>query len=102
MRLRLPGSVAGAAAQSLIDSIRLHDFARIHFAIRIPNRFELAECLYDLGPEHLVQKLRLRLAVAMFAGERSAVTNDQIGRVLHERTPLGDSRRGREVPIDAA
>ena len=88
------GSASGSAgrrfASSGSGSTTLPGFMRLR---RIPDRLELAERGHQLRPEHARQQLGSRLAVAVLAGERTAVTDDQVGRLLDERAegaqPLG-------------
>src|SRR3546814_7136581 len=54
--------------------------------LRIPDRLELAERLHQFRAIHLRQQARAHLTVAMLAGQRAAVTEDQIGGLVHERS----------------
>src|SRR5205814_2288356 len=58
-------TVIGAEAEIGGDRVRIDDFARVHHAVRIPDRLELAERLDELGAVHLDEQLGFRLTVAM-------------------------------------
>ena len=64
--------------------------AGVHPAARVPDRLELAEGVDQLGRVHPRQQLGPRLAVAVLAGQRSAVRDDQVGRVLDEPAEVGE------------
>ena len=49
------------------DPIGVDDLARVHLPVGIPDGLELAERVDQLGPEHLREQLRARLAVAVLA-----------------------------------
>ncbi len=49
------------------DRVGIDDLPWIHFPVGVPNGFELAERLADLRPEHLRQKLRFGLPVAVLS-----------------------------------
>ena len=93
--------VRRAEPEILIDPVRTHDLAGIHLSVRIPDGLELAERLDELGPEHLREKLRARLAVAMLAREGAAVGQHEVGRLVHERLVRFYSRCCLEIEIDA-
>src|SRR3546814_1112277 len=50
---------------------------------------------------HLRQQARAHLTVAMLAGQRAAVTEDQIGGLVHEAAPLADAVRRADIEVDA-
>src|SRR5205823_15048388 len=89
-------------AEILIERVGVDDLSRIHLPVRIPDRLELAERLNDLRAEHPRQQLPARLTVAMFAGERAAVSMYQIGGVLHERSECRHAFSRVEIEADAA
>ena len=68
---------------------------------RIPERLELAERLHQLLAEHLRQQRGARLAVAVLAGERAAVSDDDVGGAVDEFAELQDARLGLQVEVDA-
>src|SRR5947209_1721226 len=47
--LWIPRTIVRSQTKVLIDAIRIDDFPRIHHAIRIPYRFELAERFDQFG-----------------------------------------------------
>src|SRR5690242_8490535 len=102
MRLRFWCSVAGPEPEIFVNAIWIHDLPRVHFPIRVPDGLELAKCFHQLGPKHLVKKLGARLAVAMFAGKRTAVPHDQIGCLFHERPKFLNASRRFEIESHTA
>src|SRR5206468_7226230 len=72
----------------------------IHLSVGIPDALEPAECIHELRAEHLREKLRPRLTVAVFARQRAAVRNDERGGVLDERLVFLDAGGGLEIEID--
>src|SRR4051794_33217043 len=56
VRWRLPWLVSRPQAQVLIGMVWVNHLPGIHLPIRIPDGFELAECLDQFGTKHLVQK----------------------------------------------
>ena len=101
MRLGLPGIVARAEAQIFVETIRLDELARIHLPIGIPKRLELAESLHEFRPEHLRKKFGAGLAVSMFAGERAAVADDEVGGLFHELAEFAHALCGFEIVVHA-
>src|SRR5205823_13748719 len=89
-----------AEPQVLIDPVRRDDLPGIHLAAGIPDRLELPERVDELGSVHLRKELRLRLAVAVLAGERAAVRDDERRRLVHERFVFLDALRRLEIEID--
>jgi hypothetical protein len=63
--------IFGAKPQVLVDTIGVHELARIHLASGIPDRLELGEGLHQFRTEHSRQELGTRLAVAVLARERA-------------------------------
>ena len=96
MRFRLPGSVVGAEAQIFIELVRrlsgqTNQFAGIHFPVRVPCGFKFAESLHQFRTEHFRQQFGAGLSVAVFAGERPAVTDHKVGGFFYELSEFGDS-----------
>src|SRR5581483_8197311 len=83
--------VVSAKAQIFVQPVRFNHFARIHLPIRVPNRFELAECLDQFWSEHFGEKLCARLPVAMLARERTSITDDEVCCLFHELAELRDA-----------
>ena len=90
-RFRIPRMIIRSEPQILILMKRVHDFARIHFILRVPDFFELAKRLDQFFAEHDRQQIRLRLSVAVFAGNRTAQTHDQFRRLAHKFFVMLDS-----------
>src|SRR5205814_5319805 len=84
MRSKLWRIIIFAVTQILIAPKRLHHLARIHFPIRVPDLFELRECLHQFVPEHFRKQLSARLTVTMLARKRAAVPDHEIGRLVGE------------------
>src|SRR6185312_2071418 len=89
-------------AQVLVRTVRIHDLAGVHLPVRIPDPLELPESFYELGPEHLPEQARTRLAITMFTRQRPAVRDHQVGRLLQELHEVKDVAASREIEIDAA
>ena len=92
--------VVGAEPEVLGRQIGVDDLARVHLAVRIPDRLELAERAHDLVAEHLRQQRAARLAVAVLARQRPAVGDDEVGGAIDELAVLADALLGFEIPID--
>src|SRR5438876_3776149 len=58
MRLDLGWVVLGPDAQVFVQAIRMHNFARIHLVVGVPDGLELAEGLYKFGAVHLGEQFR--------------------------------------------
>ena len=100
MRRGFLGRKVRPEAKILGDRIRIDDLARIHLSFRVPDALEFAKRLADLCSEHLRQELGFRLSVAVLARERSAVFDDQRGRVVHERAIVRDTFGGQQIERD--
>src|ERR1700732_1160277 len=98
---RFPRFVVGAQTQVLIQLIRLNYLARIHFPIWIPQGFELTESLDQFRAKHFRQQFGTRLPVAVFAGERAAITDDQISGFFYKLAVVGDAGFGLQIEIDS-
>src|SRR5579885_129531 len=83
--------IGGADAQIGRDREGIDDFAGVHAARRIPDRLELAEGLDKLGAIHLLEERTARLAVAMLAGKRAAVADDEIRALVEKALPIGEA-----------
>src|SRR5690606_4940005 len=101
-RLRPWRLVVRAESKVRVQGPRVHDLARVHLPVRVPDRLELAEGLDQIGSEHLREQLAARLAVAVLAGERAAVADDDVGRALDELAVALDAAAAHEVEVDAA
>ena len=74
----------------------------IHPVVGVPDRLELPKRLYDLVPVHLREQLRARLAVAVLAGERAAVGDDEVCGLVEKAPPLPHAASRAQVEVDAA
>ena len=99
MRFGLPRIVARAQAKIFVQPIRIDQLARIHLPIGIPERLELAESLHELGSKHLRQEFTARLPISVLARDRAAITDHQIGSLLHEKAEFADAFRRFEIVI---
>ena len=68
----------------IVDADGIDELAGVHAVVRVPEDLELAEGLHELGAEHLGQQRGAGLAVAMFAGERAAEAEHDIGGAVDE------------------
>jgi len=93
--------VVGAEPEVLRRQVGVDDLVRVQFAIRVPDRLELAERAHELGSEHFGQKRATRLTVAVLPRQRAAVRDDQIRGATHELTVLAYASFGFEIEIDA-
>src|SRR5579863_552800 len=77
----------GTEAQVLagiVNADGVDELAGVHAVVGVPECFELAEGLHELGAEHLGEQRCAGLAVAVLAGERSAEAEDEIGGAVEE------------------
>src|SRR5438067_499268 len=95
-------TVIGAEAEIGGDRIGIDDLARVHPAVRVPDRLKLAERRDQLRTVHLDEQFGLRLAVAMLAGDRAAKAHDEIGRLAEKTPPFRDALFGAQTEIPAA
>src|SRR5581483_3050081 len=102
MRLRLPRVVVSSQPQIFIQLIRFDQLSRIHLPFGIPERLELAEGLHEFRAKHFWQQLGTLLAVTMFTGERTAVSNNQIGSFSHELAVFADTIAGLQVEANSS
>ncbi len=84
VRLGLPRRVVRAEAKVLVELVGLDHFAGIHLPVGIPRDLEFAEGLHQFGAEHFRKKFGAGLSVAVLAGERSAVADDEVGGFFDE------------------
>src|ERR1043165_9489030 len=82
--LQFRRAIIDSIAEVLIGAISVDDFPGIHLPIGVPDRFELAKRLHQLGSEHLGKQFATRLAVAVLARERTAVADHEIRRRMNE------------------
>ncbi len=108
MRLRFGVRVTrrcGQAVEKILDGVvdahRIHQLAGIHAVLRVPQRLELAEGLHQLRTKHLGQESGARLSVTVFAAERPAKAEHQVGGSLDELTVFAQPLFATEVKVDA-
>jgi len=101
MRLRLPGIIASAEAEILVEPIGIDQLARIHLPIGIPKRLELAEGLHQFGPNILGKQFAAGLAISMFAGNRAAIAHDEVGGFFHKFAELPNAFGRFEIVVHA-
>src|SRR5437868_6718087 len=102
MGFGFPRPVCSPQAQVLVHTVGVDNLARIHLPLRVPNRFELAECIDEFRAEHLMEELASRLSVAVLAAQTAAVPYAKVGSLFHEGAPLLDTSFGFNVEIDTA
>src|SRR6266568_32482 len=100
MRLEFRQRIIRPLAQILVYPIGLYDLARLHLPFRIPNRFEFAKCLQDFLAVHMSQQLTASLAITMFAGERPAITDDEVCGLLQKLPEALNSGGGFKIEGD--
>src|ERR1043166_1480381 len=83
-RRRLRITIRRAEAKILVEPIGIDDLAGIHAAARVPDALEFSKRVDDRLAEHSWQELGARLAVAMLAGQRAAVTDHEIRGIRSE------------------
>jgi hypothetical protein len=93
--------VAGAEAQVLVQPVGVDQLARVHPALRVPDRLELGEGGHQLGAEHPGQQLGPGLAVAVLARQRPAVAHHQVGGLLDVGPEAGHALLGLQVEVVA-
>ncbi len=91
-----------ATAQVVGGVVRVDHLARVHHAVGVPDRLELAERPDQLLAVHRGEQRAPGLPVAVLAGERAAVPGDEPGRAVEELAPLGHPVRGAEAEVDPA
>ena len=91
--LRLVARAQTKVVHRLIDGDRIDELSRIHAVLRIPQGLELAECLHQIGAKHLGQQGGPGLTVAVFARERAAMSQDDVGGLIDEAAVFGDALR---------
>ena len=100
VRLDLGRVVVRAEPEVLAGQVGVDHLVRVHLVVGVPDRLELAEGADQSGAEHLGQERRLRLAVAVLAGDRAAVADDQVARLVEELAEVLDALDGLQVEVD--
>ena len=98
--LRCGGDVA-KVFDGVVDADSVDELAGIHAVVGIPESLELAEGLHEFGAEHLGQESAARLAVAVFAAERTADGKDDVCSAVEELAEVAQALLGVEVEVDA-
>src|SRR5258708_23504023 len=101
MSLGLLRTVIRAESQIFRREIWIDHFVRIEFVFGIPNAFEFSECLHQFRSKHFWKESSTRLPVAVLAGERSSIRNNQVGCSLAEFAIFADARFAFQVNPDA-
>src|SRR4051794_7881832 len=101
MRARVGRRVVGPQLEVLGRRIGVDDLARVQAAVGIPDVLELAERADELGAVHLREQLGARLAVAVLARQRAAVSDDELDGVVEERAPRLDAPGAAQAEVDA-
>src|SRR5882762_7078175 len=101
MSLGFLRTVIRAESQIFRREIWIDHFVRIKFVFGIPNAFEFSESLHQFRSKHFWKESSTRLPVAVLAGERSSIRNNQVGRALNELAIFADARFAFEVEGDA-
>ncbi len=100
VRLDLGRVVGGAEPEVLARQVGVDHLVGVHLVVGVPDRLELAEGPDQLRPEHLRQERGLRLAVAVLAGDRPAVADDQVARLVQELAEVLHALVGLQLEVD--
>ena len=98
--LRCGGDVA-EVFDGVVDADSVNELAGIHVVVRVPEDLELAEGVHQFRPEHLWQERTARLSVAVFAAERAADGENDIGGAVEELAEVAQALWSVEVEVDA-
>src|SRR5689334_18099241 len=99
-RFALAGRPVAPQPQMGVEGCGIDDLAGVHPGGRIEQVLELTEEPDDLVAEHAGKQLTAGLAVAVLAGQGSAVADDQVGGAFHEAAVGGYSFGAVEVEGD--
>src|SRR5579884_1361927 len=99
---RIPWMIVRSKPQIFIHAVRIHDLSRIHFPVRVPDRFKFTKSLDQFISEHLVKKFSAGLPISMLAAETAVILHAKVGGFLHERAPLFNSRLRGHIKINTA
>ena len=86
--------------QVVVQPGRPHDAIRVEPAVGVPDPLELLEGPDDRWRIHAGEQFGPGRAVAVLAGQRPAVRDGEVGRVLQERSEVRDPGAGCEVEVD--
>ena len=101
MGLRLPGPVVGAETKIFVRLVRVDELAGVHAVGGVEDVLEGAEGLHQLFAEHLGQERSSGLAVAVFSGERTAVSERDVGGAIDELAEFENAGWRFEVEVKA-
>ncbi len=87
-------------AEVLVEPGGADEHAGVEPRGRVPERLEAFEEADELGAVHLREQFGAGLAVAVLAGERSAVRHHQFAQVVGELPEAADAGRGQQVEVD--
>src|ERR1700678_410563 len=82
--LGLPGTVVGTETEVFVGLVGVDELAGVHAIGGVEDVFEGAEGLHEVFAEHLGEERAAGLAVAVFAGERAAVSEGDVGGAVDE------------------
>ena len=82
MRLDIDRAVLRSVSQVLGHWRSIHDFARVHAAVRIERSFHLAERVVQLRPKELFVQMTSCQSVSMFTAHAPAELNNEIGNLI--------------------
>ena len=85
----------------VINANSIGQLAGIHPVIGVPDGFELAKCLDELGAKHFRQQRGAGLSVAVLAGDGTAKAQDQVGSAVKKLAETAQALDAAEVEIDA-
>ena len=101
VRFGLPGFVVGAETEIFVGLVGVDELAGVHAVGGVEDALEGTEGFHQLFAEHLRKERAAGLAVAVFAGERAAVGESDVGGVVHELTKFENTGGGFEVEVEA-
>ena len=91
--------VVGAGAEAGVEGVGTDNLARVHAVRGVPDAFEFGEGFDQLGAEHDGEEFGAGVAVAVLAGDRSAVADDQVGGFGDEVAVVLHALRRAEVVV---
>src|SRR5581483_10266060 len=89
-------------AQVRIHRVWVHYFAGIHAPFRIPSGLEFPKSLHNLTSVHDRKKLRARLTIAVFTGQRAAETRHHVRRLGHKLAIIPHAFSSLQIERDAS
>ena len=98
--LRLIARAQAKIVHRIVDGDRIDHLARVHPVIRVPQSFELLKSLHQLRAVHFRQQGAAGLPVPVFARQRSAMGQDDVGGLVDKFAIFADALRGHQVEGD--